>query len=72
VLASLVANRGPLPRQVAIEMHMRDAVAGPAPVSMASMGLLFYHLAALGYGMRVLWGRGGCCVWLLCCFDAAG
>lgn len=50
VLQSLVANRGHLPRQLAIEMHMRDAVGAVAPADTVQMAVLFYHLAALGYG----------------------
>ena len=49
MLQSLTANRGQLPRQLAIEMHMRAAVGAIAPVDTAQMALLFYHLAALAH-----------------------
>jgi hypothetical protein len=58
VLQSLVANRGPLPRQLAIEMHMRNAVGAIAPEHTPAMAVLFYHLTILGYGEGVGWGSG--------------
>ncbi|GBG00334.1 hypothetical protein Rsub_13104 [Raphidocelis subcapitata] len=65
VLQSLTTNKGPLPRQVAIEMHMRSAVGAVAPATTADMAVLFYHLATLGYGVVSrednAWGVKGCC-----------
>ncbi|KAI8477200.1 MAG: methyltransferase domain-containing protein [Monoraphidium minutum] len=65
VLQSLVSNKGHLPRQISMEMHMRDAVGAVAPNNTVQMGVLFYHMAVLGYGIISrednLWGAHGCC-----------
>ena len=51
MLASLRAGESALPRQISLEVHMRDAL----PTSVAAhnnieMAIHFYHLASQGYG----------------------